>query len=213
MPVRYDRVFFFGDSITLGCNDNLDLGWPGRLCKGMETTERGIAVYNLGINGDTSTNVAARWYDEYIVRSRESKGLIVFAFGFNDASRKDGAGPQVDLNISVETAKSILIQARELSEVLWIGPTPLDETVNPMQSNEGSWVMLNDDIAAYDRAYANLADEAEINYLPLHKLYQSSQRYQSALKQGDKVHPADDGYAMIAESVANWKAWKNIFTN
>lgn len=211
MTTAYDRICFFGDSITLGCNDSLDLGWPGRLCKGIEKDGRDIAVYNLGINSDTSLDISKRWQDEFVSRSRESNGLMIFAFGYNDAARKNSDVPQVDLSKSVDTARSILTRAMKLSEILWIGPTPLDESVNPMLSFDDHWIMFNEDIAAYDRAYANLANEIGINYLPLHRQFLSSQRYLAALRLGDGVHPADDGYALIAETVANWDAWKVLF--
>ena len=211
MGLPYDRIYFFGDSITLGCNDSMDLGWPGRICRGMMSNGRGIAVYNLGINGDTSVDIEVRWYNEMMARNQGFTGLLVFAFGFNDAAHKNSDNPQVELELSLKTARKIMSQATEISKVLWIGPTPLDETVNPLVGPDGQWLMYNEQIERYDRAYANLAREMNIDYLSLYEAYLISPRYQAALAAGDKVHPVDDGYAMIAESVANWDAWRKIF--
>jgi acyl-CoA thioesterase-1 len=211
MNVVYDRIYFFGDSITLGCNDSLDLGWPGRVCRGMTKDGRGVAVYNLGINGDTSSDIDARWYNEMMARNRGSIGLLVFAFGFNDAAHKNSDHSQVELELSVKTARKIMSQAQKISKLLWIGPTPLDETVNPLDGSDGRWIMYNEKIEKYDHAYANLAKEMKVDYLSLYKEYCVSHRYQAALVAGDKVHPADDGYAMIAESVTHWDAWRAIF--
>jgi lysophospholipase L1-like esterase len=176
--MNFDRIFCFGDSITLGCNDSTGLGWPGRLCRGLVHNDRSVAVYNLGINGDTSQDIAARWRAETGARSRNAPGLILFAFGFNDAAK-----------------------------VLWIGPTPLDESVNPMQTEFACWDMRNQDIARYDAAYADLADAIGIDYLRLFPEFLTSPRYRAALVAGDKVHPGDDGYAMIAERIAGWDRW------
>ncbi len=205
--MKYDRVFCFGDSITLGCNDSLGLGWPGRLSRGLKHGERDVAVCNLGVNGDTSVDIAVRWCAEATARNRDAVGLMLFAFGFNDAAKADDGAAQVDLATSIATARKLLSEAGEISEILWIGPTPLDESVNPMQTEFASWDMRNTDIAAYDRAYAELAVEIGVDYLRLFPEFLRSQRYQAALIAGDKVHPGDDGYALIAEHIANWDKW------
>jgi acyl-CoA thioesterase-1 len=212
MSMFYDRIYFFGDSITLGFNDTLDLGWPGRVCRGLTQDDRDIAVYNLGINGDTSADIDARWHSEMMARNRDSTGLLVFAFGFNDAAYKNSDQPQVELERSVKTAHKIMSQAQTISKVLWIGPTPLDETVSPQNSQNGRWLMYNEKIAKYDRAYADLANQLKIDYLSIFQEYLVSPRYKAALVAGDKVHPGDDGYAMIAESVTNWVAWRALFS-
>jgi len=208
--MKFERIFCFGDSITLGCNDSRGLGWPGRLCRGLVYGDHSVAAYNLGVNGDTSKQVAARWRAEAEARSRNSPGLLIFAFGFNDAAQADGQGPQVELAESVATARALLSAARQVSGVLWIGPTPLDESVNPMQTSVASWIMHNAEIARYDEAYARLAGEIGIEYLRLFPEFVDSPRYRAALAAGDRVHPGDDGYAMIAERVAAWKPWLDI---
>jgi hypothetical protein len=67
----------------------------------------------------------------------------------------------------VKTARKIMSQAQTISKVLWIGPAPLDETVNPQNSHNGRWLMHNEKIAEYDRAYADLANQLKIDYLSI----------------------------------------------
>ena len=67
--------------------------------------------------------------------------------------------------------------------------------------------MRNRDIALYDAAYDNLAREIDVDYLRLFAEFLTSPRYRAALVAGDKVHPGDDGYAMIAERIADWDRW------
>ena len=132
----------------------------------------------------------------------------MFAFGFNDAAKPDGAEAQVDLETSITAARALLTEAKSVSDVLWVGPTPLDESVNPMMTDYASWDMRNADINRYDEAYANLADQLRVDYLRLYPEFLQSPRYKIALLDGDKVHPADDGYAMIAEHVGDWDKWQ-----
>lgn len=206
--MKFERIFCFGDSITLGCNDSEGLGWPGRLCRGLKHGEYSVAAYNLGVNGDTSEHIAARWRAEADARSRNSNGLLVFAFGFNDAARPDGGPPQVDLATSLAVARTMLTAARTVSGVLWIGPAPLDESANPMQTEAALWEMRNADIERYDAAYAALAADIEVPYLQLFPDFVSNPRYQAALRAGDRVHPGDDGYALIAETITAWEPWR-----
>lgn len=206
--MQHDRVFCFGDSITLGCNDSSGLGWPGRLGRGLMRGERCVAIYNLGVNGDTSRDIAARWRAEAESRSRNARGLMLFSFGFNDASRVDGGGLQIDLCESLACARDLLLEAKSTGATLWIGPTPLDESVNPLRTEYASWITYNLDIGRYDAAYAELAQALEIPYLQLFPRFLQDPRYLRALGAGDRVHPGDDGYAMIAERVASWAAWQ-----
>ena len=208
--MEFDRIYFFGDSITLGANDSQKMGWPGRLTQGLMQDERAVATYNLGINGDTSQHIRARWRLELEARNRNATGLLVFAFGFNDASIAEDGEVQVSLTDSIENARAIITEAQQVSKLLWIGPTPLDESVNPMVTPYASWQMSNLTLAEYDQAYANLAESLAIPYLQLFPEFLHSSRYLAALNAGDKVHPGDDGYQLIAERVANWKSWTKI---
>lgn len=205
--ISCDRIFCLGDSITLGCNDSLGLGWPGRLGRDLVHKKRSLAVYNLGINGDTSLDIARRWRGEVTARSRNAGGLILFAFGFNDASRPANGELQVELDESIAVAGELLLEAKSTSEVLWIGPTPLDESVNPLRTEFETWYSYNAEIGRYDAAYAELAQEIGIDYLRLFPEFLNSPRYLAALNSGDGVHPGDDGYAMIAECIAGWDSW------
>jgi lysophospholipase L1-like esterase len=206
--MKFERIFCFGDSITLGYNDSQGLGWPGRLCRGLKQGDCHVAAYNLGVNGDTSLDIAARWRAEALARSRNSPGLMLFAFGFNDAAKADGNDFQVDFDTSTATARSLLTAAQGLSQVLWIGPTPLDESVNPLRTEYACWDMRNADIARYDEAYSKIARAIGVDYLQLFPEFSNSPRYQAALLAGDRVHPGDDGYAMIAERIAAWEPWR-----
>ena len=92
--------------------------------------------------------------------------------------------------------------------MLWLGPTPIDESVNPMVEGDVVWDMRNADILRYSEAYAEAARRIGVAYLDVIATLIDDRRYTSALAESDGVHPASDGYARIAELVAEWDAWR-----
>jgi acyl-CoA thioesterase I len=213
--MKPDQIYFFGDSITLADNDSARCGWPGRLCAGLEKEGTALTAYNLGINGDTSRDIAARWQAETAARRLRGNGMgtaaFVFAYGFNDACNPDGKGLQVALSEALKLSRTMLGAASAIGPVLWIGPTPLDESINPFVGGSGIvWDIRNRDIGAYSRAYGELAGEIGLPYLDLFTPFSTSERYARALAAYDGIHPADDGYAMITEAVAAWQPWRDL---
>ena len=74
-----ETFFFFGDSLTLGVNDNaMPGGWVSRLV--LLGSQAGwydmppATFYNLGVRRHTSPDIAARWQAE--VASRQIPGLL-----------------------------------------------------------------------------------------------------------------------------------------
>ena len=207
--MRPHQICFFGDSITVGYTDAEGLGWPGRLCRGLGSGAASTACYNLAVNGDTSRDIGARWRAETEARSRGGgPGALVFAFGLNDAAVRVGEGALVDPEESLANATDMLSEAKRLAPVLWLGPTPCDENVNPIVEDDVVWDMRNADIQRYSEAYAESAERIGVAYLDITATLIDDRRYASALAETDGVHPASDGYARIAELVAEWDAWR-----
>ena len=122
-----DQIFFVGDSITLGWRDEDIGGWPVRLIAGLHP-ERAITAYNLGVRGDTSELILARWQDEVRRRRRPlTTAVVVFAFGANDAKIAPGGEPLVSLDALRRNTRSILAAAIGDHHVLLVGPAPVEE--------------------------------------------------------------------------------------
>lgn len=204
------QILFFGDSITVGYTDSVGLGWPGRICHALhDGNGRPTTVYNLGVNGDTWRGCAKRWYTETMARCTDRPlGALVFAFGVNDAATIVGQGRQVELEESSSHALAVLTAASHLAPVLCIGPTPVDERVNPIANGDSTWEILNADLAAYGSAYAEIAARVDVPSLDLMTPLGTDVAYISAL--GDGIHPTDEGFRRIADVITAWDAWLTL---
>ena len=65
-----DGMLIFGDSIVSGRGEIPNIGWVGRLKKDFENSPH-KSIFNLGIPGDTSTNLFKRFETE--IKAREAR--------------------------------------------------------------------------------------------------------------------------------------------
>ncbi|MEX2009181.1 MAG: GDSL-type esterase/lipase family protein [Dongiaceae bacterium] len=207
------RICFVGDSITAGTGDHAYLGWPGRRAARERAAGHDVTAYNLGVRADTSELVAARWRAECRARLPDHvAGAIVFAFGVNDAAIEAGQGLRVPLERSVETADAILAAAKAWQPVLWIGPAPVPKDGVELSPAPGvAYAFANTRIAAVNDAYRAAAAGIGVPYLDLFAALAATPDWAAALARGDGVHPAAEGYALVAGTVGAWGAWRAWF--
>lgn len=205
------RICFVGDSLINGTGDGAFLGWPGRLCRREVQAGHVITSYNLGVRAETTEMIRSRWRAECEPRLLDTfPGALVFSFGTNDTAEEDGE-TRVAFDRSVENARSMISEAMDWKPTLWIGPPPIDEGQQPFQAGPGMPVreFSNARIAALSDAFAAAAAEMGVPYLDLFTPLSGDSAWRATA--GDGVHPPDDGYAIIAERVAGWDAWRNWF--
>ena len=115
---------FVGSSMTAGYGDPKGLGWVGRVVSRTQHPDLDLTAYNLGVRGDTSAGVMARWRSETALRwvNRTERRLVV-SVGANDIAT------------GVSLARSRLNLANILDEattsgiaVFCVGLTPSLET-------------------------------------------------------------------------------------
>jgi acyl-CoA thioesterase-1 len=206
------RICFVGDSLTNGTGDHAFLGWPGRICRREVQAGHDITCYNLGIRAETTEMIRPRWRAECAPRLLDGfPGALVFSFGTNDTAEEAGR-TRVAAGRSIENARAVIAEAMDWKPTLWIGPPPIDESQQPFQAGPGSPVrsFSNARIAALSDAFAAAAADMGVPYLDLFTPLAGDDAWRRAV--GDGVHPPDDGYAIIAERVAGWDAWRRWFS-
>jgi len=203
------RICFVGDSITNGTGDDECLGWPGRLCGTERKQGHDITSYNLGIRAETSEQIASRWQTECAPRLPEPyPAALVFSFGVNDMAEENGA-LRVSKERSLATAKQMISDARDWLPVLWVGPAPINDEKQPFSPGpDRSYSFSTDRLVDLSAAYSRQAKELNVPYLDLMAPLLDDDQWNSALRAGDGVHPTGPGYAVMANLIGAWPAWR-----
>lgn len=122
--------FFFGDSLTLGVNDDrMPGGWVSRLA--LQGHAAGLyrippaTFYNLGARRQTVADLARRWRQE--VDSRQMPGLVprlAFCAGVVDMASPGGGEPSA-FNKTLHLLRAMVTEAASLAPTLLISPPPV----------------------------------------------------------------------------------------
>ncbi|MEG4865679.1 MULTISPECIES: GDSL-type esterase/lipase family protein [unclassified Microcoleus] len=195
------RICFIGDSFVNGTCDPKCLGWTGRICSAVCKQGHDITYYNLGVRGETSTDIETRWFNEVSCRlPHYCDGRIVFSFGVNDTHFENGK-TRVALEKSIENLRHILNSAQETVPVLMIGPPPVIDVDRTIR------------IANLSQEFSQVCSELNVPYLDVCTPLQKSEIWLQELAQNDGSHPRAVGYAELARIIHNWESWKDWFKN
>lgn len=193
------RICFFGDSFVAGTGDPTYLGWTARVCAAITSPHYKLSYYNLGIRGNTSEQIEARWLAEATQRFPDyADNCIVFSFGTND-NRIENSLRLVEEKNSVLCARRILTQAKALFPVLLIGPPPVTDKE------------MNHRAAATSKAYQELCQELDVPYLDVYHPLLNNVPWMQEVAAVDGFHPAASGYLAFAQLVTAWPAWQKWF--
>ena len=184
-------ICFLGDSTVQGIGDVQALSWVGRLAQASFALSPGraasLTLCNLGVRGDSSLRVAARWQEETARRQRPGEDMaFVFSFGAADRPQK------VPLPEAVAAVRNMLRAAKAVGTTLFIAPPP---------SSDPAWAAQN---RALGLALLAVCEELGVPGFALFTPLAASTGYMAALAAGDNIHPDAGGYAEIAGLLAAW---------
>ncbi len=195
--VRDVGVCFVGASMVAGYGDPKGLGWVGRVVSRTQHADLDLTAYNLGVRGDTSSDVMGRWRRECGPRwEQRAERRLVLSVGAND------------LTSGVSTARSRLNLANVLDEASSQGIATFVVGLPPGLDTE-----LNHRIEALADAQADVCARRGITYVDCYRSLVTHDQWVSDVASGrDRVHPGQAGYGLIAWLVLHngWYDWLRV---
>ena len=197
------RVLVFGDSITQGFWD-LDGGWVARLRRTYDkqmidgVNDDPPTLFNLGVSGDSSDDIVARFDSEAKARKNSENLAIVFAVGVNDSRTK------ADTEFSnteryQDNLNQLWLSAKQLTDkLLFVGLTPCVESrTTPVRWGDTGYT--NDRIQAFDKTLKDFCEQNNLAFVEVFETFQTKQQTTELLPDG--LHPNKAGHQLIADIV------------
>jgi acyl-CoA thioesterase I len=190
------RLCVVGDSYVTGYGDPKALGWVGRVITRTPHDQIDLTVHSLGIRGDSSAGVLARWREETGRRWHEgADNRLVVAVGANDVGQGISLA-RSRLNLANVVDEAITARLRPLV----VGPPPwLDPAVNER-------------LEAVVGAQRDVCDRRGVTYVDCFTPLRSHEQWYADLGAGDGVHPGQAGYGLLAWLVlhSGWTTWLGL---
>ena len=193
------RILFFGDSFVAGVGDPTGLGWVGRVVAASHGGGRPLTAYNLGVRGDTSADVAARFAVEMDARTRAEAATygVVLGIGANDMTVTDDR-LRVAPGMAVGTLNRLIDLTRARGHgVLIVGPPPIGDEAQ------------DERIGKLSSRFAHVAAHRGIAFVETATPLCAHEGWRSEAAANDGSHPGAAGYAALAALVldAGWTDW------
>lgn len=193
------RILFFGDSFVAGVGDRTGLGWVGRVVAASHVAELPLTAYNLGVRGDTSADVAARFEAETRARMRVATASygVVLGFGANDMTEEDTRLRVAPGEAARTLGRLIDLAGSSGNAVFVVGPPPVgdrdqDERIRELSSQ-----------------FEHVATHRGVPFVETAKVLGAHDVWRNDAAANDATHPGAGGYSALAELVlgAGWLGW------
>lgn len=192
------NILVFGDSIAYGACDKEYVGWINRLKLDLEIQDKNnnyYSIFNLGIPGNTSSELRKRFKQEYNARhDQNARNIIIFSIGINDSQIINEKNRVSESNF-VKNIVFLIKQARKFTNnILFIGLTRVDESkVMPVPWNSSIYY-TNNEICKFDNSLANICSHRDISYLDVSNLLDNEDL-------DDGLHPNSNGHQKLYEKI------------
>jgi lysophospholipase L1-like esterase len=205
-------ILCFGDSITFGKGEQPCVGWVGRLKDYFEPKGDHNGVYNLGISGNTSTDLLKRFDVECqsrikLKRSRD-KYIILIAIGTNDCKfdgKPSDNNPRTTSDQFGKNIKELITKAKAYqAELIFMGLPPVDQSRTlPF---EETW-FDPERVKLFDSTVKELCEKNNVLFLDIFGKLNDEKWPQMLL---DGLHPNSQGYEKIYELIKEFLIEKEI---
>ncbi|MEH2115762.1 GDSL-type esterase/lipase family protein [Nostoc sp.] len=204
------KIVALGDSLIYGFGDPEKGGWIEQLRRWwMLPDSAGHILYNLGVRGDRTQQVAQRLEVEFRHRGElrnRVPDLIILSVGVNDSARlarPDGRS-YTDFTVFEKEIASLLDLAQQLCPVLFVGMVPVDETKMPFLD---CFYYNHADQYRYKEATRIACNKRQIPYLDIFEQWMKrGETWRLKRLSEDGLHPNTLGYQALLEDVINWEA-------
>lgn len=210
------QILVFGDSITYGAWD-IKGGWAGRL-KAL-VTEKTIAtkqkfyctLHNLGISGNTTTDLLGRVEFETRQRLKEKdETIIIFDIGANDAIHDSrGIAWTEPEKFRKNLEKLVGIARKYSSNIVFIGIVPIDEAKASPVFWDAEVFYSNARLKNYNGIIKTVCAKNNAHFIDIFRKWIKSD-YKKLLEDG--LHPNSKGHKMIFDEVKTFLITNSIIT-
>ncbi|MGL4175187.1 MAG: GDSL-type esterase/lipase family protein [Dermatophilaceae bacterium] len=197
---RDAALVFLGDSLVVGVGDPKGQGWVTRVVGRTQHPDVEITPYNLGVRGDSSADLLARWSVEVPRRwvGRNERRLVV-SVGTND------------LVNGVTLARHRLNLANLLDDAAGQGVGSF--VVSPPPTDDPG---MNERLEVLVDAQADVCGRRDVPFVDCYRPLSAHEQWRTDLAASPVPrHPGQAGYGLIAWLVLHngWGEWLQITTD
>ncbi|MGK7956877.1 MAG: GDSL-type esterase/lipase family protein [Crocosphaera sp.] len=207
------RIVALGDSLVYGYGDIAGGGWVERLRRQWMAQQEGHVLYNLGVRGDRTHQVAERLEGEYRYRGElrnRVPDLIMLSVGVNDSARLRRPNGRLftDFETYQQEIENLLDKAQQLCPVYFVGMVPVDEEKMPFID---CFYFNHFDQYRYKEVTKKACQSRNIPYLDIFDLWLGrGENYVKSRLINDGLHPNVKGYESLYEDIVNWEALQRL---
>ncbi len=188
------NICIFGDSLTWGAFLPFRAGWANLLRNYLESKNDRTALYDLGIDGNTTRDVLARFDAEAKARTPQ---IIMFAVGTNDSLyRKTEDNHEVPLEEFKNNVQQLLDKALALTpKIFFVGLVKGDDSITtPLSRSTTDKCYTKKWIKVYSDAVKGICKERGVEFVEVYDLLKDEDF-------DDGLHPNIGGHVKIFEAV------------
>lgn len=188
------NICIFGDSITWGAFLPFRGAWANLLRNYLESLNDKIALYDLGIDRNTSTDLLRRFDEEAKERNAD---LIIFAIGINDSAyRKINSSPITTPQLFKKNINELINKARKFTKnIIFVGLVKGDDSKTiPLARSTTGKCYDKENTKKYNEIIKKICESEGISFIDLFNLLNDEDF-------DDGLHPNLGGHQKMFEAV------------